>query len=147
MAPCTWSQPLTVRQIHRPFVSPCRHVTRKPCHRATISPCHFLLRPTVPPATTMPQPCRRDTWCASLTHPYHRATWDATMPPCHMVRHSDTTVPPCRRAATVPTRHMGIPPYTYAPGILHHSPDSFQSYLRTFWHCLTQFYRMVCWEK
>ena len=148
MAQCTWSPLLTLTPTYRPFVFPWCHVTRRPCQRAIIPPCDVPHRPTVSSATTMLQPCRRATWCATVAPACHRASWSATVtPPCHLVRHSDTTVPPCRRAATGPTRHIGIPPYTYAPGIFHHLPNSCQSYLRTFWHCLTQFYHMVCCEK
>ena len=82
-----------------PFaVPPCRRIIRRPCHRATITPCYLPHHPTVPPATNMPQLCRRETWCATVTPSIHRATWCATWcdtvkTPCHLVHHRETTVP------------------------------------------------------
>ena len=172
MAPFTWLPPIfratippslravTNRPCHRDIILPCHLPHRATCyqHAATVSPCHLARHrnTTVPPATNMPQPCRRVTWCAPVPSPrHHRATTvppsyllrhrgttvppchlvchrDTTVPPCHLVHHHDTAVPPCRRAAAGPTRHIDIPPYAHSPCIINHAPDSFQSYLRSF---------------
>ena len=111
MGKCTWSPALTVRPIHRSFVSPCRHVTRRSYHRATIPPCHLLHRPIVPPATTMPPPCHCATWCATVT------------PRCH-----HAAVPP-------PYRHDT---WAYLSKPTHQAyfttSNGCKSYLLTFWH-------------
>ena len=129
-SPCNFSFSLhvSVPTRNQEIVPPSHHHTLP-----TGTPSH----PTVPPATHMPQPCRCVIWCATqcttMKQPYHCVTWCATVPPgappYHLVRHRTTwsaTVPPgpppWRRAAAVPTRHIGIPPYT-------HAPDSCQSYL------------------
>ena len=95
-------------------------------------PCHLVRHYD----TTVPQ-CHlvryRDTTVPPCHLVRHRYT---TVPPCHLVRHRDTTVPLCRRAAAVPTWLIGIPPYAHSYCILHHAPDSCQSYLRSFWHFL-----------
>ena len=92
----------TLPPFHCPSLPPCRHVIRRPSHHHTLSP-----------ATNMPQPYCRETWCDTVTPACHqRATWCTTVPPCHLVR----------RAAALMTRQIGIPMYT-------HAPDSCHSYL------------------
>ena len=129
----------TTSPCHHFTVPPCRHVIRRPCHRATITPCHLPHHPTVPPATNMPQPCRRETWCASVTPPCHRGTWCATWcstvtPPCHLVHHREPTVPPfhleanratwcatvqpCRRRTDTTHRHTSVHPSTWQRSII-----------------------------
>ena len=110
----------TVPLFHCPSVPPCRHVIRRPCHRVTITPCHLSHHSIDPPATNMPQPCYRETWCDTVTPlchratsvqpnapPYHSATWCATVPPnpllCHRV-----AVPPCRRLTDTTHRHTYV---------------------------------------
>ena len=156
MAPCTRLSPFVF--CHYSTVSPFCHVTSRPCHQiiilfchlphratcyqhaATVSTCHLVLHrnTTVPPATNMPQPCRRVTWCSPVPPPCHWVTLFATVAPVfHLVSHHDTAVPPCSRVAAILTRHSIIPPYAYLPCIINHAIDSCQSYLRSFWHCLT----------
>ena len=114
-----------------------------PPHRATISlslPAFVLSRnqETVPLSHDHILPPAKQFHRASCHQ--HAATvspWDLVR---HLVRHRANlfkTMQMCRCAAVIPTRHIGIPPYTSAP-------DSCQSYFRTSWHCLTQFHHMVC---
>ena len=144
MAPCAWL--VTTSSCHNVIVPPFRHVIRRPFHLATchtIPPCYLpptwrtyvAVPPGAPPGTPSGAlPCHlvrhRDTTIPPWHLVRHR---DTTLPPCHLVHHKDTTAPPCRPAAAVPTGHIGVFPYT-------HAPDSCQSYLRTSWHCLTQFH-------
>ena len=117
----------TVSSFHRFSVPLCRHVIKRPCNWATITPCHLPHHPTVPPATNMPQPCRRETWYDTVTPPWHRATWCAIVPPgrpsCYRATWCATvqpgappfysvtwyaTVPPYRRVAALLIRYIGI---------------------------------------
>ena len=80
----------TVPPFHRPIVTPCRHVNRRPCHRATIPPCHLPHRPIVPPAI-----------------PSHRGTCH-TVPPSHLPHRP--TEPP-----STPSHRPTVPPATIMP--------------------------------
>ena len=117
VSPCHLSHRFTV-----PLVTPSH---RGNCytlfHRATFhtdSLSHMPKFPTVPFAITMPLLCHHDIWCA--------------------------TVAACRRRPTRHLWHIGITPYTHAPGILHYAPDICTEYLRTLLHCLIRFHNMLC---
>ena len=112
----------TVPPSHHYTLIPATPSHRATCHKhaATVSPWNLVRH--------------RATWCANwcgtVTQPCHlvshRAIWCATVPP---------GPPPFHRAAALPTQHISIPIYTDASDSCHH----------TSWHCLTQFYHMVCW--
>ena len=87
----------SVQSFSRFSVPPCRHVTRRPCHRTSIPPCHLPHNPTEPPATNMPEQCRRDTWCATVPPPCHHR---ATVPPVAPLWHYCAPVPPPYRNDT-----------------------------------------------
>ena len=122
-------QPTCRNRVAVPPGAPPKH-HRAICHQhaATVSPC-YLVRPRV---TTM-LPCDLMRHRVTTVEPCHLVSHrDTIVPPCHLVHHHDTAVPPCRRAAAVPTRHIGIPPYAHSPCKINHAPDSCQSYLRSF---------------
>ena len=128
----------TVPTCYRATVQPCHRAIVPSCDRATVSPCH---RATVPPGA--PPDHYRDTDLPGLPQCHHRYTMPLFAPPRHYslivqpgapLRHCR---PPCSRAAPAPTRHIGIPPSAHFPCIINHAPVSCQSYLRSFWHCLT----------
>ena len=106
-------------------ILPSLRAVMVPGDRATKLSFHLATCHTVPPATNMPQPCRRTTWCATETPPCHliptcrnrvavlpnappchRVTWFATVPPGEPPRHYSATVPPVEpprhHSATVP---------------------------------------------
>ena len=150
--PCLDGSMQLVTATHRAKIPPSLHLSMPPRYQEIATPSHH---PTLPPAT-----------------PSHRATCHhhaATVYLCQLVRHP--TVPPammmrnrvavtpgtpsCRRAAdaqllqhmtvAIMTRHIwhiGKPPYTNAPVILHHAPDTIKSYLCSVTR-LTQFHHMV----
>ena len=96
--------------------TPQDHFTMRRFHLVCATCCA-----TVPPATNMPQTCRRENWYNRVILPWHRATWSAIVPPGR---------PSCHRSIWYDT-------------VQHNAPQFYRAILVRHWFTLQPFRRLT----